>query len=101
MSADNWAVCPRCKIRIEKEKQKLLSKVEESYGKIDQKKWEQLKSDADFNATKMEKKFHTLREDYELGVCPNGEFSISYHAHCEGCKLSFNFKHAEMVNLEG
>lgn len=100
MSADNWAICPKCRIRAEREKQKLLDKVVESYGKIAQKEWEGLKSNTLYRIEIAEGKTQTLREDYELGVCSNGEFSISYKAHCDRCNLSFNFKHQEMVKLD-
>lgn len=54
MSADNWAVCPKCK---ELNKKKLV----ESYGKISASEYRVLIETGN-------KDEHTLRKDYEIGI---------------------------------
>jgi hypothetical protein len=37
----------------------------------------------------------TMREDYELGVHEDGEFSISFNASCSTCGFRFMFERTE------
>lgn len=71
MSADNWAVCPRC-IQKQDNWRLVLG--------------ESLRDDD-----------YTLREDYEVGMEANGLFSVVYTANCNKCGFSFMFKHSQVA----
>jgi hypothetical protein len=90
MSADNWAVCPRC----EAARQAMLAArrvtVDAMYGKA---------SVAEFDAAReelaaMEAKppGHTFREDYEFYGVEEGTLYISYSGGCKTCGLTFTHK---------
>ena len=86
MSADNWAMCPKCE-RLDREKFEQASKdATEAYGKEPQeeylarletlKNWPRLTSN--------------LREDYDLGISSH-VFRVSYSASCSQCKFKYSF----------
>lgn len=68
MSADNWAVCPRCHEQYEKDLAALEEKEEPT----------------------------TLREDYEQGIM-DGEYYLRYSALCSKCGWEYNKKIDEKV----
>lgn len=39
----------------------------------------------------------TLREDYELGTVPDGEFYVIYRCHCKVCGFKHEFKHSQQL----
>jgi hypothetical protein len=71
VSADNWAVCPKC--------------VKE------QRSWKAVLGEP------LDEGEHTLREDYEIGVTAAGDFYVSYGCHCEKCGFRWSFKRDENV----
>jgi len=87
MSADNWALCPKCK---KNDITKLIArqrKVADSYGRIPADLYE-----ADVIGLKNWPKLeHTLREDYEQGIDEDGEYTCSFRAACNVCHFSFTF----------
>jgi|GEM_PF-4133884 len=92
MSADNWALCPRCKERDIERLRTAVEMVKKSYGKVPEEEYMQMKEDlakADpGNATDP-----TLREDYEIGIGKDGMFSITFRASCKcGFRFTFSFK---------
>lgn len=40
---------------------------------------------------------HTLREDYEQGILPEGEYYVIYKAHCQVCGFHWEYNHSEQV----
>jgi uncharacterized protein (DUF983 family) len=108
VTADNWALCPRCeKKRLDAAEAAVKvaqAKCDDAYGKV---------TSADFlllhgalttaqNAlqaltdTPDRQEFHTLREDYEVGVW-DSELFVSYKGNCKDCGLKVEFKHTEAV----
>ena len=89
MSADNWAVCPRCVARAKKAEAKALAKVTGSYGKIPV---------AEFDAARAaikpvrDEDYRTFREDYEISGASDGVVTVDYSGHCSTCGLGLNFK---------
>ena len=79
MSADNWAVCPKCKIRIDKERDELIQKVSSAYVEYPRE----------------------LREDYEQGIDEDGEYGVNYRGRCkhEGCGFVFKYDFSVEVEL--
>ena len=94
MSADNWATCPKCLQKEKDKRAKLEKKLAESYGKIDVEKWEDLQK----KAREPIPETSTFREDYELGMSPDGEFCISYGGSCT-CGFRHDFNHNETVKV--
>lgn len=91
MSADNWAECPRCRNRLDKEIKQLRTNANDAYGVVDLEQWQhldQLAIDAvnrDIGST--------LREDYEISGAKEGCVTVSYSGHCQACSLSLKFTH--------
>jgi hypothetical protein len=97
MSADNWRVCPRCKLRAAEKSAKMYKEATDSYGKVDASEYlEKLKAAQAFASEVLHE---TLREDYEIYIDEDGEFFVSYRGGCDECGLVFNFKHEEKVTL--
>ena len=93
MGADNWAICPACRVTVIKAREKLYAKVDAAYGKKPQGDYIALLTEAE-KPIKLEQ---TLREDYGLGVGIDGNFGISYKAYCTACKFTFEYKHEEVA----
>lgn len=83
MSADNWGVCPKCKETAEKN-------ITSAYGKVSEEEYL-----ATLNKRKQIENDLTLREDYEVGVDIDGEFSVSYSCHCLKCGFKFDYKYSQ------
>lgn len=88
MSADNWAVCPRCVARAKKAEADKLATVMASYGKIPV---------AEFDAARAaikpvrDEDFRTFREDYEISGARDGVVTVDYSGHCSTCGLGLDF----------
>jgi hypothetical protein len=93
MSADNWATCPKCKRAAITEKERLLEEAAKAYGKVPPAEWKTLTE----NASKLETGNETLREDYELGVDSDGNFSVGYSCRCSECTFQFSFQKTEQA----
>lgn len=91
MGADNWAICPNCRVTAIKKQEKLCDKADAAYGKKPVEEFITLR-DAANQPLKLEQ---TMREDYALGVGMDGEFGVSYRAHCKVCQFAFEFTHSE------
>lgn len=91
MGADNWAICPRCLKAATKEHEAKKKKAEDSYGKVSADKYLAL-----LEASKGEPELDsTLREDYELGVCTDGNFYVIYKGACDKCTFKFEYRYEE------
>lgn len=97
MSADNWGVCPRC---YKKHKEKIQQKQEEfdeQYGRVSQEDYIQMNN---FLTNLIRSGVpDNLREDYEVGLEKDGEFSIGHWCQCSDCGFHFSFRHEEQVQL--
>ncbi len=91
MSADNWAICPKCKKIQEKKADENIKMVAAAYGKVPEDEYLKMKKEL-LNPPKQE---DSLREDYELGIDDEGTFSISYSAYCSECGFKFLFEQTE------
>jgi len=76
MSADNWAICPRCKAEFD--------------AKLAELPFDEPPPKTSFDD-------YTFREDYELGVVYTGEFYVRYEGRCQVCGLKKVFKHSEQL----
>jgi hypothetical protein len=105
MSANNWTTCPRCYVtQVAARKnlaENLLREAKASYGKVPHEEYHRLLLEAD-SARAAAEKLHdsfpeTLREDYELGINDNDDFTVDYGATCTQCNWKFTFKHEQKV----
>jgi hypothetical protein len=95
VSADNWALCPKCYSEQQAKRAKRIKEYENAYGKVPPSQWLKLKEAADVEVTGKE----TLREDYEVGIDSDGHFSVSYTGECD-CGFSFTYTHGEKAIKE-
>lgn len=92
MSADNWAICPKCNEIKNKEKDKLTEKAEDSYGKVPKEEFFRLRKKAD---SYIVPDCETFREDYEIGIDEDGRLYISYKGKCTKCGFKKDFQYKE------
>ncbi len=91
MSADNWAICPRCVAEAEALTAVLLGKAEAAYGVVPAEEYKQLFAEA--NVEVDEEDYRTFREDYEFYGAEDGTITASYSGHCQNCNLGVDFNH--------
>jgi hypothetical protein len=94
VSSDNWAFCPKCKADRAKAALSAIKKAQDAYGKVSAKEYIELVDEADSIAEGDREP--TLREDFDIGVAPDGEFSVVYTCHCK-CGFSYTFRHSQNV----
>jgi len=87
VSADNWAVCPRC----EKLRQEGLAAeratLDLAYGTVPLVVFDAMR--AELEAKLAEHPQRTFREDYEFYGIDEGTLGVSYRGSCKTCGLSF------------
>ena len=88
MSANNWTVCPKCKLESQQAAKTLYGSVPED---------EYIKQ---LEAFKQAASETNMREDYELGTDGDGWFSISYSCYCTKCHFRFDCSHSEQLDLK-
>lgn len=94
MSADNWAICPRCKADADTKQQQLAEKIATSYGKIPEAEYLELRIQAESKPVLSE----TLREDYELCTNADGTFEVSYSCSCSRCGFRYSYGYSADTN---
>lgn len=101
MGADNWSVCPKCKLIGLKRQKTAIDKARDSYGKVSPVKYEVLLYKSRMPIEEEE----TLAEYYDLGITDVTEhpeqFYVSYKASCDKCGFKYCFIHEERINLHG
>lgn len=90
MSASNWAVCPRCKIRHEAQAERLRADAAKSYGVLPVDEWQALDDAA--RGAGADFKDQNLREDYEIHGAEHGTVKVNYSAGCDTCGLTLTFE---------
>lgn len=94
MSADNWTICPKCKIKNDKANEKHILDTAAKYGKIPVEEYIQLAKETEMPIILKP----TLREDYEIGMAEKG-FYVSYSCQCTECGFSFSYERKIGVEL--
>jgi hypothetical protein len=85
MSADNWAICPRCLSEATDKHAAKERRVAALYGKVPVEEFDaQRAALAEIDP----EKFRTFREDYEFYGAEDGEVHASYSGGCTTCKMS-------------
>jgi hypothetical protein len=99
MSADNWAVCPRCKLNEENAIKALDYRIEKEYGKISIDDFLVLRNEAQQRREGLPLQKATFREDYEIFGAEDGAIEINYSGSCKCCGLSMKFTDYRPMDL--
>lgn len=94
MSADNWAVCPRCRTNVDGLNQARINAPGKAYGKVAADVYHKLVDDAKSLLPYKE----SLREDFGIGIVKTDRdekprFVVDYSARCIDCGFTHKFKH--------
>jgi len=92
MSADNWAICPKCKIKNDQINEKRLLDVEKKYGIISSEEYIALVKEVS-EPIEIEE---TLREDYYIGI-EDGIFEVEYSCNCSVCGFKYSFENEKII----
>jgi hypothetical protein len=88
MSADNWAICPRCVTKARTDRAKAEAAVEASYGRVSIAEFQRAQAAlTDVNP----EDYRTFREDYEIYGAGEGVVTVDYSGGCTKCGLSVSF----------
>jgi len=98
VSADNWAVCPRCTARRLTEVARLQGKADAAYGVVSVAEFDALRSAAE--EMRNQRPEPTFREDYEFYGVEDGILHISYSGGCKVCGLTHKVVRAEPLTLD-
>lgn len=90
MSADNWAICPRCLDRELAAARAKQVEADAAYGTATQDEYEALLLEA--RKPIDPEKFRTFREDYEFYGASDGVVTADYGGACSVCHLSVELK---------
>ncbi len=107
MSADNWAICPKCwmdtdtdtdtdDIDTEAAQAALEADIATFTAKYGEQRGEQYRSIMLSTLEPMEPE-NTLREDWELGIDAEGTFYLKYTASCTKCGWEYKKRIQEKV----
>lgn len=88
MSADNYAVCPRCKDIGTKTYQERVREVKAQYGKVSADEYARLTATLPARGSKE----HTFAESYEFYGVEDGTLKIRYGGKCQACNLELNLE---------
>ena len=97
MSADNWAVCPRCRVRRQARLSEQKVKLDAAYGAVALAEFDQMRSQ--YQAAEAAEVDATLREDYEIWTEEDGMFTVIYSCGCRECGFGFKFRHDEQQEV--
>lgn len=98
MSADNWAVCPRCKARLRVEMETERARVDAAYGVLPVDEFDAMR--AAFIARAKAEPPTTFREDYEFWGVEDGVLRIDYGGECQVCGLTFTHRSEHPIPLD-
>ncbi len=91
MSADNWAICPKCKEKNDELNKKRILDTAKKYGKILAEEYVALAKET----SKPIEIEETMREDYDINVYDDGVFDVAYRCSCTECGFEYVYKHSE------
>lgn len=92
MSADNWAVCPRCVAGARKARREALSALEAAYGAVPLEEYKAMQAAIPPQPKALED-HSNFREDYSIYNDDHGTVRVSYSGGCHVCHLQVSFDH--------
>lgn len=95
MSANNWRICPQCRVSEQKRQDVAMKKAADAYGKVEAAKYDALLKD-----TVARELDSDLREDWEILMGDDGEFRVRYRCSCDTCDFEFGFQHKVKASLK-
>ena len=87
MSADNWCFCPKCKKQNDALNEQRILDAAKQYGVIPADEYIALAEEV----AKPIEITETFREDYDIGIYPDGSFFVSYRGQCTVCDAEYTF----------
>lgn len=97
MGADNWAICPRCRVTTMTNHKIAEQRAKTAYGAVSEDEYHRLLAAA---AKEVELK-QTLREDYEIGIGEDGTFDVNYRSSCDVCGFRYEYVDNKVAFDEG
>lgn len=97
MSANNWANCPRCHARRQRESAALVESARATYGQVPEADYLAAVRAAEQMASAQV--VATFREDYEFSGVETGTLTISYYGSCEVCDLTLSVHETRELDL--
>jgi len=97
VSADNWARCPRCRLREERKLNEEQSRVDAAYGKVPVDEFDQMRTELAAKREAFVDGESTFREDYEFYGAEDGIVTASYRGQCTKCGLILKFEDAHAI----
>ena len=94
MGADRWQECPNCKRETEAYRKGLQQAAKAAYGKVSAERYAELTAQGQAEIEQHEQ----FLEDWELGMCEDGKFFVSYNGWCQVCGFGTDFKHEFIVD---
>lgn len=95
MSADNWAVCPRCRAFEQDRIARAIEDARAAYGVASPEDYEEMTLAA--NVPIDLGVLQTFREDYDIWGAEDGVVRVSYGAQCQKCGLTLKFHHDHIL----
>lgn len=95
MSADNWAICPKCKKKAEEETTESTREARAAYGAKGEQEYRALLQRSQEPVAIQA----TLSEYFDIGIDRQGRFSINYSAGCETCGFKYDYRHEEQLSI--
>lgn len=97
MGADNYTICPKCKLQHEEE---IKNKHAELYTGRDKMTLDEFRVAFDSIVELQRKDLeNSFREDYEIGVFDGELFEINYRGSCNICKFKFDYKYNQPIEV--
>ena len=96
MSADNWAICPKCKQRIQREWDALNQKMKDAYGKVSEEEYKALLQEVEKGKPRFKR---DLAEYVDVGMSDDGILLINYRAECKIPNCSFTYEYRNTIDV--
>jgi hypothetical protein len=99
MSADNWAICPRCERQRMRSLEVEKAELHAAYGTVPVEEFD--KRRAAYNQRLTARPTPTFHEDYEIYGAESGVLHIRYGGGCETCGLRHKFSDDQPIDVDG
>ena len=98
MSADNWALCPKCVVQADREYTILVQNLAEAYGVRSEAEYLGL-AEAVAKGSRSRRMDNNFREDYEIYGAEDGVVKVNYHGQCTECGVELRFETQHPIDL--